>query len=272
MADENSPPDSPPPRPRRSSITSNTLTAIFGRNNGVAPQPGPINTNVAAGRRVSISSVGLSSTSPVQTSAFPFPRPRRGSVSTAGSDSIDENAVDDDDGPPRGQPNTPFTRRMSFGAQALLNARSGGSPGSNGRTPLSSTSYTTTTPGPLSPLSDQEAGRRRKQPSTQASTQSKPRTTSDYSSTRSAEGLNWSEQFRTRAESALHRSSFSTSPTAATPRSPTAVAHHERAKSFSDMPSPPTTAIPTSAPPPSAFKRKPDAVGERMLRGDFYLD
>jgi len=218
MADENSPPDSPPPRPRRSSITSNTLTAIFGRNNGVAPQPGPINTNVAAGRRVSISSVGLSSTSPVQSSAFPFPRPRRGSVSTAGSDSIDENAVDDDDGPPRGQPNTPFTRRMSFGAQALLNARSGGSPGSN------------------------------------------------------AEGLNWSEQFRTRAESALHRSSFSTSPTAATPRSPTAVAHHERAKSFSDMPSPPTTAMPTSAPPPSAFKRKPDAVGERMLRGDFYLD
>jgi len=54
------------------------------------------------------------------------------------------------------------------------------------------------------------------------------------------------------------------------PRSPGGA--HDRAKSFSDMPSPPTQ---VPAPPQkemSALRRKPDAVGERILRGEFYMD
>jgi len=73
--------------------------------------------------------MGLSGTSPTQTSPF-IGLARRSSVSTAGSESIDENAIDDEDGPVRGSPQTPFARRLSFGAQAFRAARGGGvSPG-----------------------------------------------------------------------------------------------------------------------------------------------
>jgi len=130
-------------RARRSSFSSTTLGGIFGaRTNSTAgaptaPFPGPI--TAAAGqdqrRRMSISTLGLSGTSPTQASPFGFGG-RRGSVSTDRSDSIDESAIDDDDGPGRSNPTTPFSRRMSFGAQAMtgaLRARSGnGSPGSAG--------------------------------------------------------------------------------------------------------------------------------------------
>lgn len=271
MSDENNSPPDTSNRARRGSFTSNTFTALFGRSNStsgpsptVAPQPGPVNAPAAPpNRRMSIAAIGLSGTSPIQTSNFGFPGGRRGSVSTAGSDSIDENAVDDDEGPSRSQPTTPFTRRMSFGAQALFNARSNGSP-TSGRTPSH--------PTHSSPLSraNGEAEHGKKSPSTQASTKSQPRTKSDYSSTGSAEGLNWSEQFRSRAESAVQRPSFGANAMPKTPTSPS----HNRAKSFSDMPSPPTASIPAPAPAPqqSALRRKPDAVGERILRGDFYMD
>jgi hypothetical protein len=197
-----------------------------------------------------------------------MPGARRGSVSTAGSESVHENAIDDDEDTSRSVPTTPFTRRMSFGAQALFNARGSGSTGTHGRAP----SYTQTS----LPRTDEVTGHvKKRSPIPQASTQPQSRITSDYSSTRSAEGLNWSEQFRSRAESAVSRPSFSTSPTSSMmPRSPTAPTH-ERAKSFGEMPAPPT-AMPAQAPAPapkqSALKRKPDAVGERILRGDFYMD
>jgi len=231
MSDENSSSsnNSTPARPRRGSLTSNTFAAIFGRSNStsspstsVPTQPVPAPAAQGHQRRLSISTLGLSGTSPIQPSPFGFPSGRRASVSTAGSDSIDENAIDDDDGPSRSVPTTPFARRISFGGQALFNARTGnGSPGT------------------------------------------------------SAEGLNWSEQFRSRAESAVSRPSFSTSPTGAVPKGPPG-ATHERAKSVSEMPAPPTASIQAPAPPPpqpqSALRRKPDAVGERILRGDFYMD
>lgn len=271
MSDENNSPPGTSTRARRASFTSNTFTALFGRSNsasgpsqGVAPQPAPVNTAAAPNRRMSIAAIGLSGTSPIQTSNFGFPGGRRGSVSTAGSDSIDENAIDEDDGPSsRSQPTTPFTRRMSFGAQALFNARTNSSP-TSGRTP---SSHTTQSP---SSRKNGKTGHGKRSPGTQASTQSQPRTTSDHSSTRSAEGLNWSEQFRSRAESAVQRPTFGSSAIPKTPTSPT----HNRAKSFSDMPSPPSASIPTPvpAPQPSALRRKPDAVGERILRGDFYMD
>jgi hypothetical protein len=132
------PPNDAPTRNRRGSFTTQTFNNIFGRSNSTsggptAPFPGPITTAAAQDqrRRMSISTLGLSGTSPTQNSPFPFGA-RRGSVSTAGSDSIDENAIDDDEGPGRSQPTTPFTRRVSFGAQALRSVRNGGSPGTTG--------------------------------------------------------------------------------------------------------------------------------------------
>jgi len=135
--DRNSPPIDGPPRQRRSSVTQQTFNSIFGgRSNSTsgaptASLPGPITTAVAQDqrRRMSISTLGLSGTSP--TTTFPLGA-RRGSVSTAGSDSIDENAIDDEEGPSRSNPTTPFTRRMSFGTQALRRGPPNGSPGTNG--------------------------------------------------------------------------------------------------------------------------------------------
>jgi len=118
-------------RPRRGSFTQQTFTNIFGRSNSTsgpsAPFPGPITTAAVQDqrRRMSITTLGLSGTSPSNPSPFPFGG-RRGSVSTAGSDSIDESAIDDDD-TGRSAPTTPFTRRMSFGAQAMRSVRANGS-------------------------------------------------------------------------------------------------------------------------------------------------
>jgi hypothetical protein len=45
---------------------------------------------------------------------------------------------------------------------------------------------------------------------------------------------------------------------------------HERGKSISEMPVPPT-AVPAPA-PPRPERKKPDAFQERILKGDFYMD
>lgn len=133
--------ESTPPteiRARRGSFTTQTFNNIFGRSNSTSggptsPFPGPITTAAAQDqrRRMSITTLGLSGTSPTQAAPFTFGG-RRGSVSTSNSDSIDESAIDDDDGPGRSNPTTPFARRMSFGAQALRTVRGSGSPGATG--------------------------------------------------------------------------------------------------------------------------------------------
>jgi len=81
------------------------------------------------------------------------------------------------------------------------------------------------------------------------------------------EGFNWSEQIRSRAESSVSsagRPSFS-NPSSAD-KSPPPAAIHERAKSVS--------AAPQQPPPPQTLKEriyaKPDDIGERMLKGDYY--
>jgi hypothetical protein len=210
---------------------------------------------------MSVSTLGLSGTSPTQPFNFGG---RRGSVSTDRSDSIDESAIDDDDSPGRSAPTTPFARRMSFGAQALGRTTVGRSPGSSGRTP----SYTTTSKSTTLPtIPAGNGGVTSSRTQAQASTQSKPRTPSDFPvSARSGEaGFNWSEQLRTRAESSVSQSqrpSFSTSPNVPKPM-------HERTKSVSEMPAPPV-AVPTA--PAKPERQKPDAFQERILKGDFYMD
>lgn len=275
MSDDNN--SNPGDRQRRGSIS----TFFFGnRPNGsstantpTAPQP--IATPAAPPRRMSISTLGLSGTSPKQTPGPFFPRDRRASISTAGSDSIDESAIDDDaDMTARSVPTSPFTRRMSFGAQAMFSnsrgAATGTSPTSSGRHP------------PLPSITAKTPHNHSSPPSSfsQASSQPPARSPSDHPPARSADGLNWSEQFRSRAESAVHhRPSFgaqaAVSPAAAAGPQLQKPFPAERAKSIGDMPQPPA-AMPerAQAPPPQRKmeRRKPDEVGERMLRGEFLMD
>ncbi|EHL03227.1 hypothetical protein M7I_0661 [Glarea lozoyensis 74030] len=257
-------------RTRRGSFTQQTFTSIFGaRSNSfaggaapTAPFPSAINTGSPQDqrRRMSISTLGLSGTSPTQTSPFPFGA-RRGSVSTAGSDSLNESAIDDDDDPSRSTPTTPFARRMSFGAQALRRAQPNANPGTNAA--LAAHEQTQTGSGSITPPQSQK----------QASTQSKPRIASDYPvSARTGEGsgFNWSEQLRSRAESSVSqntRPSFS----AVSPGGSKPIQAHDRTKSVSDLPVPPA-AMPVSRTPPKPARKKPDAFQERILKGDFYMD
>ncbi|KAG0650781.1 hypothetical protein D0Z07_2847 [Hyphodiscus hymeniophilus] len=280
MANNDNTSTDPATRARRGSFTTQTFNNIFGggRSNSTSgsptapfPSTGPITTAAAQDqrRRMSISTLGLSGSSPTQTTPFTF-GPRRGSVSTDRSDSIDESAIDDDDGSSRSIPSTPFARRMSYGAQALRARTQNGSPGANGR----SSSYSAT-PKNNAQLPTIPAGPRGggvtppKTQASQASTQSKPKTASDHPvSARPGEGsgFNWSEQLRSRAESSVsqtQRPSFST-PNAAKP--------HDRNKSVSEMPTPPMAVPPPAAAPARPASKKPDAFQERILKGDFYMD
>lgn len=154
MADENNNNASPPNRTRRSSFAGETLANLFGTghrgsvsrnptdsNNGnMNPSqpsqsyPGPITTAAAQAqrRRLSLTTLGLSG-SPNGSSPFGSYSARRDSYGSR--DSIDESAIEDDAGPAEPTPQTPFARRVSFGAKALRDVKAGGgntSPGQNG--------------------------------------------------------------------------------------------------------------------------------------------
>ena len=261
-------------RQRRSSV-SNPLTSLFQRNGSTAATATAFPINNDQRRRLSISTMGLSGTSPTAVNT-PFTL-RRGSIST-NSDSIDENAIDDEEpASARTAPTTPFTRRMSFGTQAMRNLRmpTGTSPGgSNGRPspPLRRTSGR----GPPTPPTamSSSTGMTWNKTYSQASNATSQRAPSDLKSARSdQQGFNWSEQLRSRAESIASGSrpsvSYATSPPRPSVGSaapvPTPGPRHDRAKSVSDMPAPPAQA-------PKPRPQKPDAFQERILKGDFYMD
>ncbi|KAJ9142166.1 hypothetical protein NKR23_g7393 [Pleurostoma richardsiae] len=126
MSDDNNnsnPPAADMSRNRRGSVTSAAFTNLFQRSNststGTGVFPGAITTAAMNDqrRRLSISTLGLSGTSPTNT-AFAM---RRGSLSTNTSESYDESAVDEEEAPPsaRTAPTTPFARRTSLGAAAM---------------------------------------------------------------------------------------------------------------------------------------------------------
>ncbi|PTB47186.1 uncharacterized protein TrAFT101_003380 [Trichoderma asperellum] len=127
-------PNGPGTGHRRSSITQAALSNLFSRGPSNAPAGPPFpngNGNAdAQRRRLSITTIGLSGTSPTDTTSFM----RRGSMST-NSDSINENAIEDEDamfGGPRTAPTTPFARHMSFGGNAAMRTfRNGSSPGND---------------------------------------------------------------------------------------------------------------------------------------------
>ncbi|KAK0624712.1 hypothetical protein B0T17DRAFT_616901 [Bombardia bombarda] len=286
---------------RRGSVTSTAaLTNLF-RTNSLSQNPAtgfPSSLTSATlneqRRRLSLTTLGLSGTSPTSSASFM----RRGSMST-NADSIDENAVEEDDAV-RSVPTTPFARRMSVGAtQAMRGMRGGISPGNNGRpsspslrrssTAAAAATSTSNNPPPLvSPtVGNYTWGKPPSSSSSsqQASTATQSRAGADMMcsplSARSDQGFNWSEQLRSRAETTVTsgpRSSFSFAsgmgsspprgnangggggpPSAGSP-------HHDRARSVSDMPAPPAQAPRARAP------QKPDHIQERILKGDFYMD
>ncbi|KAM3414467.1 hypothetical protein BST61_g9631 [Cercospora zeina] len=138
-----------PPRARRSSFAGETFANLFsgGRSGGISrttseyngsQQPyngaGPITSAAAQAqrRRLSLTTLGLSA-SPGQASPFGSYNSRRDSYGTAASDSIDESAIEEDDGKTSyPTPATPFARRMSFGAKALRDVRTGNSANGGG--------------------------------------------------------------------------------------------------------------------------------------------
>ncbi|KAI9674659.1 MAG: hypothetical protein M1817_001562 [Caeruleum heppii] len=150
-ANDSSPPASPTFN-RRSSFTPNqSLSNLFTRptsnaNSGATSAfPSTIASaaaNAQTRRRMSISTLGLSGTSPTQTSPFSAGagngsqayyggRRESGSSGSSGSPSlIDENVIEEGDAStsssaPASTPTTPFARRISFGARALRDVRTG---------------------------------------------------------------------------------------------------------------------------------------------------
>lgn len=118
---------------RRSSITQAALSQLFQRGSSTIPNGGNGQANGAFDsqrRRLSVTTIGLSGTSPTNPPSFNI---RRGSMS-ANSDSIDESAIEDEEMPGMSKtlPNTPFVRRMSFGGSTIRGYRPGGnSPGND---------------------------------------------------------------------------------------------------------------------------------------------
>ena len=273
------------PRGRRSSITQAAFSNLFGRGgsvpNGSSFPPQPASDNQR--RRLSVTTLGLSGSAPNNQPPFSM---RRGSLST-NSDSIDESAIEDDDGNAAGNkttPSTPFVRRMSFGGPAMRGYRPGGSPGNGnsptlpptqlGRKPSGHNSQQTRPRGPsVSAALSAVAGRRGSvvQPPaslSQASNTKNTRAPSDTPTPRAdQQGFNWSDQLKSRAENSVAagpRPSFSLGSSSPPRVSP----HHDRARSVSDMPQPPVQA----AVKPKPDRPKPDAFQERILKGDFYMD
>jgi len=80
------------------------------------------------------------------------------------------------------------------------------------------------------------------------------------------EGFNWSEQIRSRAESSVSSAGRPSFGSSSADKSPPSAAIHERAKSVSELAKPQVQ--------PQTLKEriyaKPDEIGERMLKGDYY--
>lgn len=289
MTDENNTAPTAQRGSRRSSFAGQTFADLFGsgrsaprnipNNENQAPQyPGPIASAAAQAqrRRMSLTTVGLSGSSPNSTSPFNSFRGHRDSISSANSGSIDESAIEDDkDG---SVPTTPFARRMSFGARAMRDIRTstggnggggggGGSPGqNNGRSPTTThgraPSYSAANNNGTISARDTKG---RGLSSLHTRQFSLPFTYSAGGNRRltvhvpAGEGFNWSDNLRTRAE----RSSSIAGPAGG--GQPLGAGNHARAKSVATM-EPPVQEMPRAPP------QKPDHFQERILKGDFYMD
>ncbi|CAK3841928.1 uncharacterized protein RCC_04037 [Lecanosticta acicola] len=279
MAEDKTP--SPPPRGRRSSFAGETFANLFGGHRGSmsrgssdntvsgntnSQQPtqqyaGPITSAAAQAqrRRLSLTTLGLSG-SPTNPSPFgSYPTRRESYGSSVNNDSIDESAIEDefDSGP---TPQTPFGRRLSFGAKALRDVRTGGGggntpPGQNGGQTSTSSSIGNTTTSTANPSLQ-------KAPNGTISSR-------DAKGRGSSERFNWSENFRSRAERASSIAGGSGLPSGLgnnVASNGSSRASHGRAQSVATM-EPPVREMPKPK-----EQVRPDHFQERILKGDFYMD
>ena len=219
-----------------------------------------------------MTAMGISG-SPAQANSFSGNFGRRDSISSANSGSIDESAIEDDVGPIQSTPNTPFARRMSFGARALrdvknnTNAGGGGTAGgtdkSNGRSSIAEASHSgggrdsakkTARLVDAAPTSNKGRGLSSSEKMLPCPLTMPKRvygSNANYCST-IGDGYNWADNFRNRAERSSSIASLSGSPLAG---------NHVRAKSVATM-QPPAQEMPKP-------KAGPDHIEERILRGQF---
>ncbi len=266
------PPISVPPsssRQRRASIASGFSFPEYrsGSQSLGGPQTGSMATAMAnaqtnQGRRLSITTLGLSG-SPTQPLQYGNRNFRQGSISSSVGSSPGNNeeavAEDVENSPSGGMPRSPFARRLSFGAQALRDARAGSI--GNGRYHLSP---------PISPAAGQRrtassAGLSNHPTSNSISGKLSASTykglpqndTSNKSRRPIGEGFNWSEALRARAERGPISPNSAQSQQAQQ-------APHRRAASIASMDQPAR-----EMPKQPKQNNKPDFFQEKILRGDF---
>lgn len=274
-----------------------------------ASLPRPQNTR-GPSLSTSAKGLGLLGGSPEQSPFGAFAKQRQASVSTSSGTGSPEfrNSFDDEpaiieDDATNAQTNPPsspsFARRMSFGAQALRDVKQGGGSGSGGGRRPSPSLFTwneDTAPSgsSASPSGPSEAATARGKgqglssalpnPQSMSATLECPHSTS-YSSVldllhlqsataqesmltvSTGEGFTWSDAFRDKTK---RSPSF---PSSANPFASNPARNRSASTSASiSTPEPPKEVPkPAPAPAPSKFK-KPDHLGERMLRGEFMMD
>jgi hypothetical protein len=309
MADQSLPstPGSSSPQRRRSSITE-LFTSRPVLNTSVSPSPSPTTAPspvppAQPRKAMSIATLGLGGGSPTAGSPFTaFAKQRRASVATSSASGSpefrnsfsDEPAVleeGDSTTVPLNPPGSPsLARRMSFGAQALRDVKQGGSPAGGGRR-LSTSLFAVNenvnpngTPASIvgSPQTATPAGKGRGRSSLLPLSPSSPNSPTSMSTslgvlqlcpyahkasdqlslTHSAgEGFNWSDALRDKTKR---------SPSFSSTVNPFA-GGLARNRSVSGGTTEPPKEMPKPAAPPPQMK-KPDHMGERMLRGDFMID
>ncbi|KAJ5218275.1 uncharacterized protein N7498_000374 [Penicillium cinerascens] len=231
-------------RRRRGSIAD-----LFSKRDSSANQAAANQANQQ--RRLSITTLGLSG-SPTQASTFGNRGIRRGSLSSSWGSAPNEDAMAEDaeGSPPSASPSSPFARRVSFGAQALREARTGSI--GNGRYPPGSSSTAGARPPPATAASSSK-------PRSPASTSTTPQDERSNASRRLGEGFNWSEALRSRAE----RAPSLGGPVSPQSHSATRQPGHQRAASIASMEQP------VREIPKQPKQNKPDFFQEKILRGDF---
>ncbi|OCT46737.1 hypothetical protein CLCR_02062 [Cladophialophora carrionii] len=263
MSDQNTPPSPSFAQHRRRSSIVEMFSPRLNTSSSAAVSSSPPSAGVPSTptvpqhrRGTSITALGLTTNPSNQSHFSAFGLQRRASVATSSVASSpdfknsfgDEPVVLEEDDTSRAAINPPpspsFARRVSFGAQALRDVRLGGSPGASGGGRRPSSSLLTT----LDENSENATASRR--------------ATSGTAKT-AGEGFNWSEAIRDRTK---RSPSFSSGNPfhqggAARPRS----------ASISN-PEPPKEIPKPIESPPARMMRKPDHLGERMLRGDFMMD
>lgn len=241
MSNDRTSPISVPNSENRQRQRRGSIADLFSKpNNANQPANQTNQSNQAANqRRLSITTLGLSG-SPTQTSAFGNRNSlRRGSVSSSVGSTPNEDAVEDTEGT---SPHSQFARRVSFGAQALREAR-GGSLGNGRNYPPPSVVGPRRSPPPGSAIVSTRSP---------ASISTSPQDERSNASRQIlGEGFNWSEALRSRAERAPSLGG------------PPRQNGHQRAASIASMEQPGREI------PRQPKQNKPDFFQEKILRGDF---